>query len=114
MMELERVADSEVPIKERIRLIIPPAEKIAKTLELDAASAERIKRLMDVIHDELVELAQDARELSTQADQAVTDSTDAMRAQDDAAASQKRSAADMQKVTRQLEDVAPPEEQCDE
>ena len=71
------------PILETIKSLIPSADEIARSLQVEHDDAERIHRLMIIRHAELLGLLDDAGQavtdligLAKQADQVVTDAVD--------------------------------------
>lgn len=75
------------PILERIKTAVHSATDIARTLQIEHETAERIHRLLVIRHAALVELSDQANEIATasvemseQASQAVIDSSDSVNA----------------------------------
>ncbi len=70
---LEQLSDQS--ILERIKTIIPPADDIARTLQVEHAAAERIRRMMVITHAALIELSEEANQIAVSAVEASEQAT---------------------------------------
>lgn len=85
-------SDSDEPILERVKHIIPPAGRIARSLQVEHETAIRIHKLLVLTHARML----NAEELT---DQVVADSADIIDAQADQISNQRANMEQMEQFT---------------